>query len=107
MSPPTPNRTYLPQKATADIINFAWQLKRNGRAESTITTTTARLTRLSKLCNIYNPEEVKDILTTLKWRNSTKDTIVIIYNGFVKYIGKTWQRPMHACPPHGVSYQII
>jgi len=86
---------YLPQKATADIINYAWQLKRNGRAESTITTTTARLTRLNKLCNIYNPEKVKDVLATLNWKNSTKDTTVILYNGFVKHIGQTWEKPRY------------
>jgi len=85
----------LPQKATADIINYAWQQKKNGRTQSTIETTVARLKRLADLCNIYEPEQVKAVLANLTWKNNTKDTAVTIYNGFLKFIGKTWNKPKY------------
>jgi integrase len=90
----------LPQKViepeqSASIINYAWQMKKNGRAEITIQTTMAILTRLSKLCNISEPEQVKAILANLTWKNNTKRHIAEICTSYFKYLGKTWQPPKY------------
>ncbi|MCJ7429817.1 site-specific integrase [Candidatus Bathyarchaeota archaeon] len=75
------------------ILSHAWNMKKNGRAEGTINTHVQRLKNLDKQCNITEPEEVKDLLARLKWQTNTKLNVAIIYDGFLKSIGKTWSRP--------------
>jgi integrase len=77
------------------ILTYAWQQKKNGRAESTIETTIDRLKRLSSLCNINEPEQVKATLANLKWKNNTKHNVATIYTGYLKHIGKTWTQPRY------------
>jgi integrase len=79
----------------SNIFNYAWYLKKNGRAESTIKTVIERLTRLSKLCNIQEPEELKATLAKLEWSNNTKRSIVIYLNGFLKFLNKHWEPPKY------------
>jgi integrase len=85
----------VPTQKQNQIMAFAWEMKKNGNAESTIETIIQRLTRLTKLCNINEPEQVKTILATLKWENSTKTTICKIYTRYLKYIGKKWEEPKY------------
>jgi len=68
-------------------------MKKNGRAEGTIATHIERLKCLDKQCNITEPEEVKALLANLKWQTNTKLNVAIIYDSFLKSIGKTWTRP--------------
>jgi integrase len=68
-------------------------MKKNGRAEGTIATSIERLKCLDKQCNITEPEEVKELLTRVKWQTNTKLNVAIIYASFSKSIGKTWTRP--------------
>jgi hypothetical protein len=56
----------------SSIFNYAWHLQKNGRAKSTVHTVTERLKRLSKICDIQNPEELKTTLAKLNWSNNTK-----------------------------------
>jgi len=83
------------EKQPTNIINYAWQMKRNGRAEITIKTTIAHLIRLNKLCNIYEPEQVKTTIAMQTWKNNSKRNLAQIYTGYLKYIGKTWQQPKY------------
>ncbi len=69
-------------------------MKKNGKAEISIQTTTQRLKQLSHLCNINNPEEVKGAIANQKWLNSTKRTVTEICTGYFKFINQTW------IPPH-------
>ena len=78
------------------IMNHAWQMKKNGLADSTIQTAIDRLKRLAKLCDIQEPEQVKAVLATLQWQNNTKRHVVQIYNGYLKHLGKTWTQPKYA-----------
>jgi integrase len=70
-------------------------MKKNGRADSTIKTAVARLTRLTKLCNINDPEAVKNTLASLTWMNSSKNNVAQIYTYFLRYLGKTWTPPKY------------
>ena len=83
----------LPQLGT--ILEYGFQLQKNGNAQSTIKTAITRLKQLSKLCDINEPEQAKAILATLEWKNSTKDTIVNIYSGYLRYLNKTWTPPIY------------
>ena len=77
------------------ILSHAWNMKKNGRAEGTIATHVQRLKNLDKQCNITEPEEVKELIARLKWQTNTKLNVAIIYDGFLKSIGKTWTRPQY------------
>jgi len=98
-------KTYLKneERTKSSIINYAWQLKKNGRAESTIETAIDRLKRLAKLCDIQEPEQVKATLATLEWQNNTKHTVAQIYNGYLKYLGKNWIKPKYT-KEHGLPF---
>jgi integrase len=74
---------------------YAWQLKKDGKADATVETTILRLKRLTKLCNISEPEQVKAALALLNWKNTTKNNAAIIYTGYLKYLGNTWTPPKY------------
>jgi hypothetical protein len=76
-------------------MSYAWQMKKDGKADATITTAVARLKRLSKLCNIEEPEQVKTMLATLEWKNATKRHVAQIYRYYLRYINKTWNEPKY------------
>jgi integrase len=79
----------------AIILEYAWQLKKNGKSDATIETASKRLRQLSEQCDITDPEQVKATLASLGLQNSTKQTIARIYNGFLNYIGEKWERPRY------------
>ena len=70
-------------------------MKKQGKANETITTTIQKLKRLDKQCNINNPEEVKEVLANTTWKNSSKHNVAVVYTGYLKYIGKKWERPKY------------
>jgi len=85
-----------PDKQIGNILSYGWHLKKNGRADTTIETAVTRLKRLSQLCNIEEPEEVKATLAHLQWQNSSKKQVTSIYTGYLRFIGKTWTKPKYA-----------
>jgi len=44
----------------SDLLNLALEQKKNGLKESTITGEIRRLKQMAKMCNLNNPEEVKN-----------------------------------------------
>lgn len=78
-----------------NILNFAWELKKNGRVDSTIESNVERLQRLQRLCDLEDPEQVKVVIATAKWQNSTKQDLVQKYDAYLKFLGKTWTRPTY------------
>jgi len=79
----------------ANVLSYGWELKKNGRAQSTIEGSMERLERLNRLCDLDDPEQVKVVIAMATWQNSTKQNMVQIYDGFLKYLGKTWTRPKY------------
>jgi integrase len=87
------------KKAIKDLIfAYAWEQKKNGYSESTITTTTQRLKTLSKICDIREPEQLKETIAKQDWSLRTKKTVTDILNKFVKFLGKTWKQPIYRPP---------
>jgi integrase len=78
------------------LINYAWYMKKDGKAEVTIKTRIARLKRLAKLCDLHDPEQVKATLATLNWQNNTKHNTVKIYTYYLNFLHRTWQPPKYA-----------
>jgi integrase len=70
-------------------------MKKDGKAESTAQTALHRLTRLAKITDLNEPEQVKATLATLPWKNVSKTTVAEIYGRYLKFIGKTWNKPKY------------
>jgi len=49
------------------IFQYALQLKRDGRADDTITTNVKLLKRLAQATDIMHPEAIKDVIANSKW----------------------------------------
>ena len=77
------------------IINYALHMKKNGRAEITIQRTTRLLTKLSKSANLTNPEEVKTVLSNLKWKDTTKKMTAYTLKAFYEYLEVPYKLPQY------------
>lgn len=85
----------LPTQNSPELLAYAWQLKKKGRTDSTIKTQIKRLTQLSKLADLNTPEQVKEALAILTWKNITKKTAVATYNQYAQYKGLKWEAPKY------------
>jgi integrase len=79
------------------IVEYAWWLKKQGYAESTIIGRVQILRRLVKLQgNLYDPESVKEVIAKQdRWSNGRKHNVVVAYTTFLQFVGRTWQPPKY------------
>jgi len=78
------------------IIQFAWKLKKEGYAESTIKTYVGAIeTLVRKGTNILDPEDVKDIIAKQNWNEKSKFNYVNFYDAFSKIMGIEWKKPKY------------
>lgn len=79
------------------IIEYAWWLKKEGYADSTIRMRSRNLKRLVKLgANIFDHESVKETIANQNsWCTNTKANIVDAYHTFVRMLGLTWTPPRY------------
>jgi integrase len=77
------------------IMDYLWLLKKKGREELTIDHVGRRLRQLvAKGLNLLDPEEIKGFLAKQdKWSNRTKAIDVCVYDGFLKFLGISWDPP--------------
>ncbi|KYH40429.1 MAG: site-specific recombinase XerD [Candidatus Bathyarchaeota archaeon B26-2] len=76
------------------LFNFAWWLKKNGYAESTIQSQVKRLRTLTRRgADLYDPESVKDVIARQNWSSSTRLNAVHAYTNFLTYIKGEWNPP--------------
>jgi len=79
---------------SAKLIEFLWWMKKQGYKDTTIKGKSSRLRRLVKLgANLFDPENVKEILATQPWSDSGKETTAYAYDLFAKYMGIKWEKP--------------
>lgn len=82
-----------PQKL---IFQYAWYLKKMGRAESTITSRVKLLKILVKRnAELLNPDSIKDAIARQEWCNKRKMNAVDAYSSFLQMIDKTWNPPRY------------
>jgi len=87
--------------ATIDIkslaFNFAWWMKKEGYAETTIESRTKLLkTLLRRGANPYDPESVKEVISQQStWSPERKELAVHTYSTFLKMTGGTWNPPRY------------
>jgi integrase len=84
------------QEVKGKILEFAWHLKKNGFAESTIKRYIQSCNTLTSYgANILDPESVKETIAKQKWQDGTKLNYVDFYETFIKFLGLKWQKPKY------------
>lgn len=87
------------QKAEAKgkIVEFMWQLKRDGYSNAAIEHYGKFLkSLLKKGADLMNPESVKDVIATQDgWGNNTKCLVVAAYNSFASFNEIHWKPPKY------------
>jgi len=77
------------------LIEFAWWMKKQGYAESTIEGRVRVLRVLMKRgANLLDPESVKDTIARQGWSEGRKSNAVKAYTNFLKMVGGAWQPPI-------------
>lgn len=79
------------------IIEFAWWMKKQGYAESTITSRLKILKTLIKRgAELLDPETVKEVIARQEaWSHGRKELAVEAYNSFLLFIGGRWDPPRY------------
>ena len=72
----------VPHKFTENILKILWELKKSGKAPDTIKNINKRLKRLSKNCDLNNPENVLNFVATLDRKNGYKRNLIMAYEWF-------------------------
>jgi integrase len=76
------------------IIEYAWWMKKQGYARTTIIVYSNILEVLAKRgANILDPENVKDIIARQEWSAARKNSVVAAYTLFLTILGKSWEPP--------------
>jgi len=88
-----------PKPTEADIkgkiIEYAWWLKKEGYAESTIRVNTMILKVLSKRgANLFDTDSVKEVIAKQKWSDARRHTAITSYTLFLRMLGRKWEPPI-------------
>ena len=87
--------SYVETEIKGKLLEYAWWLKKQGYADSTI----ERRSRLLKVlfvrgANLYDPESVKETITRQNWSESGKHLAIEAYSCFLRMIGGSWNPPI-------------
>jgi len=78
------------------ILEFAWWMKKQGYAESTVIGRTKLLKILSKRgADLCDPESVKEAIAKQKWSEGRKENAVEAYTLFLTMHGGKWDPPKY------------
>jgi len=87
--------TWLSNEIKGKLVEYAWWMKKEGYAESTIITRAKVLQVLAKRgADIFDPESVKNVISQQRWSEGRKANAVKAYTNFLKMIGGKWQPPI-------------
>jgi len=90
----------LSSELKTKLLDFAWHLKKQGRADSTIQTYSSVLRRVLGMgANLHDPESIKEVLTSNEISNGVKAIIINAYTAFLKWNEATWQAPRYDYKP--------
>jgi len=79
---------------SAMILDYAWQAKKRGLAESTIAQRVIRLRVLMKKgANLMDSDSVSTVLATSTWTDSNKHVFIVAYQSFARTFNIPWQPP--------------
>lgn len=84
------------QAKTTKILEYAWTLKKQGYAETTIEGRIKILKRLQNLgADLYNPESVKEAIAKNNCSEARKELMVEAYSNFLLFLGGKWEPPKY------------
>lgn len=82
----------MEQDTKGRILEYAWKMKKQGQAETTIETRIYRLNKLvQKGADLMNPDSVETVLATEKWTQANKRFFVMAYLSFTRAFGIAWK----------------
>jgi len=89
--------TVKPADLKGTIIDYAWWMKKQGYAESTITERTKLLRIMVKRgANLFDPESVKEVIARQEtWSEGRKELAVEAYTNYLLMAGGTWNPPRY------------
>lgn len=96
-----PEKPSLLRKSPAEkkIFEFAFWLKKNGYAESTIIGRVKLLKIMVRRGAIlYDPESIKEVIAKQKWSQGRKSNAVDAYSSFLQMVGGKWDPPRYERP---------
>jgi integrase len=80
--------------ASMQVLDYAWQLKKQGLAESTIRQRVYRLKHLVREgANLMDPDSVLTVLATNNWSESNKQIFIVAYQSFATTYDLRWKKP--------------
>ena len=85
----------IPHKFTENILKILWELKKSGKALDTIKNINKCLQRLSKDCDLNNPESVLIFVATLERKNGYKRNLIMAYEHYVNQFDLQWKKPKY------------
>ena len=78
------------------IFQFAWWLKKQGYAETTIKGRVKLLRVLVKRrANLYDPESIKEVIANQSWSPGRKNLAVVAYDSYLKMVKGSWNPPKY------------
>jgi len=88
------------------IINVMLWMKKEAYEDSTIKATAKRLKHLQKNCHLADPESVKIFVANKKCSNAFKETLIEVYDIFMRSIGQQWSKPFYTRMTNCPKYQL-
>jgi hypothetical protein len=88
-------RPQPPIKYEEEINKTIAKVTTEGRAKNTIRNFKHRLTQLSKVADLMNPDDVKTAISYAKLENSSKSGFALAYEWFAKTNGLKWEKPKY------------
>ncbi|KPJ88254.1 MAG: hypothetical protein AMS17_06100, partial [Spirochaetes bacterium DG_61] len=78
------------------LVEYAWWMKKQGYADSTIKGRIKILKTLSrKGANVFDSESIKEVIAKQTWKESSKKYAVIAYSCFLQMFGLSWKPPIY------------
>jgi len=88
--------TRLSEDVKGKIVEYSFNLLKQGYAEHTIKSRTKLLKRLVKLgANLYDPESVKEVIAKQEWSIGRKANATDAYTSFLRMHGMKWEPPIY------------
>jgi len=82
------------QDIKGKIVEYMWHMQKQGRVDGTIHAYRQKLTQLMREgVKLSDPESVKEYLATKKQAENSKFYTMYVYDGFLKFLGLSWQKP--------------
>jgi integrase len=83
------------QTTKGKMLQFALHCRNEGLAEETVRIWYNRLKKISENAELNEPESVKAYIAKAAFAQGTKYNMVVVYNAYLQFMGKTWKRPKY------------